>query len=455
MSAAIQRRAAGEALRSASGQKRGSASGQIALPRKLVEVFSGEALYRGAYGGRGSAKSRSFAKMAAVYGLRAAQAKQSGVIVCGREFQNSLDESSMAEVKQAIESEPWLLNNYEIGEKYIRTRDGRVDFTFVGLRRNIESVKSTARIRLLWVDEAEPVSEVAWQKAIPTVREEGAEIWVTWNPERRASATNQRFRVNAPEGSKIAQVNWRDNPWFPSVLDQIRREDEAKRPEQYGHIWEGDYATAHVGAYFASHLSLAEREGRITKVTKDPLLPIRTFVDIGGTGAKSDAYAMWVCQWVGRGAIHVLDYYEAIGEPLATHVQWLRDKGWDKTQIILPHDGATHDRIYDVSFESAFRSAGFPVEVIPNQGRGAARMRIEAARRLFPSIWFNSDTTEAGRDALGWYHERRSEDIRDVGLGPEHDWASHGSDAFGLMCVAYEMPRGRPVKLKYPALGIA
>lgn len=436
------------------GKAKPVGSGQIALPRKLVEVFSGEALYRGAYGGRGSAKSRSFAKMAAVYGLKAAQAKQSGVIVCGREFQNSLDESSMAEVKQAIESEPWLAANYEIGEKYIRTKDGRVDFTFVGLRRNIESVKSTARIRLLWVDEAEPVSEVAWQKAIPTVREEGAEIWVTWNPERRASATNQRFRVNAPDGSKIAQVNWRDNPWFPNVLDQIRREDELKRPEQYGHIWEGDYATAHVGAYFASHLSLAEREGRITKVTKDPLLSVKACVDLGGTGAKSDAYAMWICQWVGRGAIHILDYYEAIGEPLATHIQWLRDRGWDKAQIILPHDGETHDRIYDVSFDSAFRAAGFQTEVIPNQGRGAARLRIEAARRLFPSIYFNADTTEAGRDALGWYHERRSEDVRDVGLGPEHDWSSHSADAFGLMCVAYEMPRGRPVKLKYPALGI-
>jgi phage terminase large subunit len=396
-------------------------AGQIALPRKLVGVFSGDALYRGAYGGRGSAKSRSFAKMAAVYGLRCAQARESGVIVCGREFQNSLDESSMAEVKQAIETEPWLNENYEIGEKYIRTRDGRIDFTFVGLRRNIESVKSTARIRLLWVDEAEPVSEQAWQKAIPTVREENAEIWVTWNPERRASPTNQRFRENPPENSKIVEVNWRDNPWFPSTLDQIRREDEAKRPEQYPHIWEGDYATAHVGAYFAALLSEAQREGRIGKVSRDPLLPIKAFVDIGGTGAKSDAYSCWIAQFVSR-EVRILDYYEAIGEPLAVHLQWLRDRGWGKAHIYLPHDGASHDRVYDVSFESAIRQAGFPVDVIPNQGRGAARMRIEAARRLFPSIWFNAETTEAGRDALGWYHEKRSEDIRDVGLGPDHDW---------------------------------
>jgi phage terminase large subunit len=97
--------------------------------------------------------------------------------------------------------------------------------------------------------------------------------------------------------------------------------------------------------------------------------------------------------------------------------------------------------VFDVSYESALRAAGFEVEVVPNQGKGAAKMRIEAARRLFPSIWFNAATTETGRDALAWYHEKKSEDVRNVGLGPEHDWSSHGADAFGLMCVAYEEPQ--------------
>jgi phage terminase large subunit len=81
-------------------------------------------------------------------------------------------------------------------------------------------------------------------------------------------------------------------------------------------------------------------------------------------------------------------------------------------------------------------------EPIKNQGKGAAMMRIEAARRLFPQIWFNEATTEAGRDALGYYHERKDE-ARNMGLGPEHDWSSHAADAFGLMCVAYEPPTGQ------------
>jgi phage terminase large subunit len=420
---------------------------RIELPPKLIPVFAGEAMYRGSYGGRGSAKTRSFAKMAAVWGLRFARANQPGVIVCGREFMNSLAESSLAEIKAAIASEPWLAAAYEVGENYVRTKDRRVEFAFIGLRHNLDSIKSKSRIRLLWVDEAEPVSETAWSKAIPTVREEGSEVWVTWNPERKKSATHIRFREDPPAGSKIVELNWRDNPWFPDTLNRTRLEDKAKRPDQYEHVWEGDYVTVVEGAYFAK--SLTEAKSRITRVAHDPLMSIKAFWDIGGTGAKADACSIWIAQFIGK-EIRVVDYYEAVGQPLATHVQWLRQSGWGKAHCYLPHDGATNDKVYDVSYESALREAQFEVTVVPNQGKGAAKMRIEAARRRFPSIWFNKDTTEPGRDALGWYHEKRSDDDRNVGLGPEHDWSSHGADAFGLMCVVYEDPSRASKPVVYP-----
>jgi phage terminase large subunit len=177
----------------------------------------------------------------------------------------------------------------------------------------------------------------------------------------------------------------------------------------------------------------------------------RAIFDIGGTGAKADAVAIWICQFVGR-EIRVLNYYEAVGQPLATHVNWLRDNGYGKALIVLPHDGSTNDKVYDVSYESALSAAGFEVTVIPNQGKGAAAMRIEAGRRLFPSIWFNRDTTQGGIDALGWYHERKDK-TRNIGLGPDHDWSSHGADAFGLMCVAYEAPVERPERRHVPRRG--
>ena len=94
----------------------------------------------------------------------------------------------------------------------------------------------------------------------------------------------------------------------------------------------------------------------------------------------------------------------------------------------------------------SYAPPGFETQVVPNQGRAAAAQRIEATRRLFPRIWFHQPTTQTGIDALGAYHAKRDEQ-RLIDLGPEHDWASHAADAFGMMCVMYEEPqttRSRP-----------
>jgi len=409
------------------------ATARISLPPKLVPVFEGDADVRGAWGGRGSAKTRSFALMTAVRGYMWSMAGEEGIILCGREFMNSLDDSSMEEVKAAIRSEDWLLAHYDIGEKYIRTKDRRINYTFAGLRHNLDSIKSKARIKLAWIDEAEPVSETAWEKLIPTLREEDSELWVTWNPERKVSATHKRFRESKDPRMKIAEVNWRDNPWFPEILDRTRLKDLAERPDSYEHVWEGGFKGITEGAYFASGLTAAKQQGRIGALAADPLMTLRAHWDIGGTGAKADACAIWISQFIGE-QVRVLDYYEAVGQPLAAHVAWLRERGYEKALQVLPHDGATNDKVHQVSYESALRAAEFEVRVIPNMGAGAANARIETVRRLFPQIWFNESTTEPGRDALGWYHEKRDE-ARGIGLGPDHDWSSHAADAFGLMAV--------------------
>lgn len=421
---------------------------QVELPPKLIPVFTGAADVRGAYGGRGSAKTRSFAKMTAVRGFMWSKAGREGIILCGRQFMNSLDESSLEEIKAAIRSEPWLEEHYDIGEKYVRTKDGRVAYKFTGLDRNVDSVKSKSRILLCWVDEAEPVTEEAWQKLIPTLREEDSELWVTWNPERKKSPTHKRFRETRDPRTKVVEMNWRDNPWFPAILDRVRLKDKDERPDSYEHVWEGDFVTVVEGAYYAKQLTAAKLDGRISRVPFDPLMRVKIFCDLGGTGAKADAFAMWPAQFIGK-EIRTRDYYEAQGQALGTHIQYLHSKGYtpERADIVLPHDGETNDRIVDVSFESAFQAAGYAVTVIPNQGKGAARMRIESGRRMLPAVWFDEATTEDGRTALGWYHEKRSEDDREVGLGPEHDWSSHGADAFGLMCVAYEAPtKAEPAK---------
>lgn len=382
--------------------------------------------------------------MAALYGYKYGMAGTSGIILCARQFMNSLADSSLEEVKRAIEDEPFLAAYYEIGEKYIKSRDGRISFAFAGLDRNIASIKSKGRLLLCWVDEAEPVTDEAWSILEPTLREEGedwrAELWVTWNPLRKTAAVESRYRFSKSPNVKGCILNWRDNPKFPAVLERKRLRDKEERPGEYPHVWEGEYATAITGAYYAECLHKAKESGRIGPVAADPVLTLRAYVDIGGTGRNADSFALWVAQFVGL-QIRVLDYYEAQGQPMATHVNWLRSKGYtpERLQIWLPHDGNTGDKVFAVTPASAMQEAGYAVTVIPNQGRGAAMKRVEATRRLFENIWFNETTTEPGRDALGWYHAKLDEQ-RGIDLGPEHDWSSHASDAFGLMCCDYTPP---------------
>lgn len=398
----------------------------------------------------------TFAKMTAIRALMWDQAGREGAIVCGREYLNSIDDSSLAEVKAAIESEPELLRpHFEIGEKYIRTRSRRISYKFSGMdKKTIMSLKSKAKILLLWADEAEPITDKAWDIVVPTLRQEDSELWVTWNPARKASATDRRFRQTKDPRFKVVEMNWRDNPWFPAILERQRLRWLANDPDGYDHVWEGAYATAVKGAYFTKQLSALKREGRYCRVGADPLMKRRLFVDIGGTGRNADAFTMWGAQFVGR-EVRVLNYYEQVGQEIGHHLQWMRRKGYlpENAEIFLPHDGATHDKVFDVSYQSAFEAAGYSVTVVPNQGRGAAISRINAARRIFPSVWINLETpqaertdedgqeheptTEDGLAALGWYHEKW-DDERDIGLGPEHDWASHASDSFGLMAVVAE-----------------
>ena len=235
-----------------------------------------------------------------------------------------------------------------------------------------------------------------------------------------------------------------------SELDAMKAQMSAN---EYNREMECDFNAAIEGAYFADCLEAVRKEKRIGNVARDPLLSVRAYCDIGGVGAKADAFAMWICQFVGK-EIRVLNYYEAKGQELSAHVNWLRSNDYGNANIYLPHDGASHKGPYAGTWEQAFKDAGFPAETIIGSGSGgygAKAVRIEAARRLFPSIWFDSKAS-AGIDALQAYHEKRDEK-RGMGLGPEHDWASHGADAFGLMAVAYEAPR-KAQKINYSNRGI-
>jgi phage terminase large subunit len=395
------------------------------------------ARYKGAYGGRGSGKSHFFASHAVAKSVES----PGTLIVCIREVQRTLKESA----KRLIENK---IGHFGLGESDgFRIYDDRIvtpgagQIIFLGMQdHTAESIKSLEGYNYAWVEEAQTLSQKSLDLLRPTIRKPDSEIWFSWNPTRRTDPVDAFLRADPPpEGAVIVETSWRDNRWWNKTLEQERLESLRGQPEQYDHIWEGGYQQITSGAYYASALTQARGENRLTRCAADPLLPYKAFWDIGGTGAKSDHTAIWVAQFVGR-EIRMLDYYEARGQPLGTHIAWLRERGYGNALMVLPHDGAAHDKVYSVSYDSVLQQAGFETMVVPNQGRAAASMRIEAARRLFPRIWFNAETCQGGIDALGAYHAVR-DDVRMVDLGPCHDWASHPADAFGMMCIVYEEPK--------------
>lgn len=235
---------------------------------KITRNFAKPARTRVFKGGRGSGKTRGLAKRSAIRIYQLAELGVEGVFLASREHLNSLDESSMEEIKAAIRSESWLAGYFDIGEKYIRTRNRRISYAFAGLRHNLDSIKSKARIIGNWTDEGESVSEAAWRKLVNTLREEGevsgqawhVENWISLNPESPESATHKRFIADPPDDCLVTTINYQDNPWFPGILNKQRLEDQRLRPETYDHVWNGEFLTLTEAQVFAGKYEVTEFE---------------------------------------------------------------------------------------------------------------------------------------------------------------------------------------------------
>lgn len=412
---------------------------EIKVPDKLVDIFLGEADVRGAYGGRGSAKTHTFAEMIAIHAVRYATAGVSGFMMCGRQHMSSIKESSFAEIKAAIEKSDFLRPFFEMGENFIRTvpsLPGRVDFIFRGLDSNIDSIKSTARILICWIDEAENVKDDAYLKLIPTLRAEdegwNAELWVTWNPEVRNSATDKRFRQTQDPLVKIAEINWRDNPWFPAKLDRERRRDQVERPDEYEWIWEGAYRGIVRGAVYGDEIKRLDASDRITSVPYDRTKPVFTFWDLG----RADKTAIWFAQIVPFG-FAVIDYYEMSGKALDHFIRELQSRGYVYGDCWLPHDAENELLVSRLTVSQQMRDAGFKVRIVK---KIRVSEGINAGRQVFDRCYFDRVKTEAGIDALRSYRYEYDESKQEFKKEPLHDWASHGADAFRYMAISLVEP---------------
>ena len=203
------------------------------MPPKAQVVLARPSRYKVLEGGRGSAKSWSFAD-ALIWGAYERKLR----ILCTRETQNSIRDSVHRLLSDRIHT-MGLAESFNIQKESIVCPETGSEFFFKGLRHNISEIKSMEGVDICWVEEAEKVSEDSWNILIPTIRKDGSEIWISFNPEDENSPTYKRFVKNPPPDCRSAHMTFEDNAMFPEVLRREMEYDKATDPEKYQHVWMG------------------------------------------------------------------------------------------------------------------------------------------------------------------------------------------------------------------------
>lgn len=400
---------------------------EIEFPEKLECLFQ-PSRYKVLYGGRGGAKSwgvaRALLVQAAAKPLR---------ILCAREFQNSISESVHALLSDQIKA-MGLAGFYEIQNTTIIGKNGSA-FYFAGLRHNITKIKSFEGVDIVWCEEAQSISKSSWDTLIPTIRKEGSEIWITFNPSLEADETYQRFVVKPPMNSIVVKINWSDNPWFPKVLEQEKDDLKAKDPDAYLTVWEGHCKQTLDGAIYANEVRQATTDGHFTRVPYDQSKPVHTFWDLG----RADKTAIWFAQMVGF-EFRVIDYYENQGHALAHYLKHLQGKSYVYGDTWLPHDADNELLASERTIAQQARAAGFHVRITP---KSSIADGINAARTIFANCWFDAEKCADGIQCLRNYRYEVDPDTQQYSTKPLHDWASHGADAFRYLAVALREPKKR------------
>jgi phage terminase large subunit len=388
-------------------------------------------------------------------------------VLCAREIQKSIAESvhrTLATQADALGLGKFyeVMSNKIIG-KPMPHWSGTLrstEFVFAGIRNNITAIKSMEGIDICAVFEATQTTSHSWETLIPTVRGDppmgpfgqGSEIWVEFNPELDSDNTYRRWVLEPPapayrfevgnEGvnqaikqlmdtkpkptTVIAEVNWRDNEWFPQTsraqMEELRKRDY----ESYLTVWEGKVRRIVKGAIYAKELEKAQKEGRISPtVHVDRSKPVDIGVDLG----RADMTTLWFMQQVGM-EHHAVDYYGNFGFDWSHYLEQIQERKYIIGRIYLPHDAVNKHVDAKKSVYQQTRDAyPNPRQVIKVPRTPKVMNDINAVRLLFPRMWFNELLCADGLHALSHYrYEVDPDDARNVSNEPCHDFASHAAD---------------------------
>lgn len=393
--------------------------------------------YKGAYGGRGGAKSHFFAALIIITCLQSETRA-----CCIREVQDTIKSS----VKQLLSdkiSELGVSDEFDIMDTEIRGRNGSL-IIFKGMQSyNADNIKSLEGFDIAWVEEAQTFSQHSLDLLRPTLRKPGSELWFSWNPRYKTDAVDKFFRATPPDNAISVQINWNDNPWFrdtPLYDDMLA--DYKTDPDKAEHVWGGGYGSSH-GAILARWVNEADRDGRIhDDVEYDPKgAGIVVSCDLG----FRDTCGWWYWQPVVGGskalrydADHGLDaddWIPRIEENLES-LGVTTASGLNK--IWMPSDAKAKTFQSKHTSEQKFKKA-FPgkVRIVPQSRKDD---QIEASRSYIKQIEFNKTQCDAGLDGLRAWEFDYNEDAGIFSREPKHNWASHPADGFSYGCQVLREP---------------
>lgn len=389
------------------------------LPESLGFLFE-PSRYKCAYGGRGGAKSWGVARALLILG-----AQKPLRILCAREFQKSISDSVHKLLSDQIRS-LGMEKFYTIQQTVIRGLNG-TEFTFHGLKHNISNIKSVEGTDIAWVEEAQTVSKSSWDVLIPTIRKEGSEIWVTFNPELEEDETYKRFVVNPPSTAVVKKINWSDNPWFPKVLFDEKEDLKERDLDAYLNVWEGFCKTMLEGAVYAREMSKVREEGRIIPVPYDASLAVHTVWDLGW----ADHTAIWFVQSSGN-ELRIIDYWQDHQVKISDWLVRLQGKGYVYGTDWLPHDARAKSFQTGMSTQELMVKAGRNVQIVPNLSINDG---INAVRTILNRCYFDEKRCADGISCLYRYRYDVDPDSGRFSNKPLHDEYSHGADAFRYLAV--------------------
>lgn len=401
-----------------------------------LEPFLKPMRYKVAYGGRGSSKSWGIARM-----IIARCIKQHERVLCCREFQQSISQSVLQLLSDQIHY-MGVEELFDIQTKAIYCKHNGSSIKFAGLAHNISSIKSMEGITIVWAEEAHNVTKLSWDTLIPTIRYPMSEIWVSFNPDDELDDTYMRFVEEPPHNAYVVKINYDQNPWFPEVLESERQDCLGRSEAEHKHIWLGFPREVIEGSYWATEISLAKAEGRITDVMFDPKLPVMCSFDLG----MGNATVVWFFQET-PGSIRVIDLEVFKRTKIADIVKspasevrecgarGLTDKPYRYSQYIFPHDIRVQEQGTGLSRKDMYENLGIPVTIAPGPAEMSRDDGIEAVSMMLPKMWFDKKKCAEGIKALRRYQTEYNPTKKVFSKAPLHDWTSDFADSMRMFAI--------------------